>query len=220
MNTIRIWFTKTGEASYISLLDLQRVMHRSLKRSGLPVWYTMGFNPHIYLTFACPLPLGQESLVESVDCKTEEENIDFALWKDTLNTVMPLGIVVTRVEPALLKAEQIGFARYTVTSRSPGMAAAIAAYNAAESVPVEKKSKRGVKTIELKEHLPQIEVFPEKEGCRFDLVLPASDTVNLNPILLLNHIAEMSGIPATDSSILRTALYTKTGALFSPEQGQ
>ena len=96
--------------------------------------------------------------------------------------------------------------------------AAIEAYNAAASVPVEKKSKRGVKTIELKEHLPQIEIFPEKEGCRFDLVLPASDTVNLNPILLLNHIAETSGIPATDSSILRTALYTKARELFSPEE--
>ena len=63
MTTVRIWFTKTGEASYISLLDLQRVMQRALKRSGLPVWYTLGFNPHIYMTFACPLPLGQESLV-------------------------------------------------------------------------------------------------------------------------------------------------------------
>ena len=62
MTTIRVWFTKTGEASYISLLDLQRVMQRALKRSGLPVWYTLGFNPHIYMTFAAPLSLGQESL--------------------------------------------------------------------------------------------------------------------------------------------------------------
>ena len=62
MNTVRIWFSKRGEASYISLLDLQRVMGRAIKRSGVPAWYTQGFNPHIYLTFACPLPLGQESL--------------------------------------------------------------------------------------------------------------------------------------------------------------
>ena len=43
-----------NEASYISLLDMQRVMQRVLKRSGLPVWHTLGFNPHIYMTFACP----------------------------------------------------------------------------------------------------------------------------------------------------------------------
>ena len=39
-----------NEASYISLLDMQRVMQRVLKRSGLPVWHTLGFNPHIYMT--------------------------------------------------------------------------------------------------------------------------------------------------------------------------
>ena len=49
MITVRIRFEKTGEAAYISLLDLQRVFHRILKRSGLPVYYTQGFNPHIYL---------------------------------------------------------------------------------------------------------------------------------------------------------------------------
>ena len=51
MITVRIRFEKTGEAAYISLLDLQRVFHRILKRSGLPVYYTQGFNPHIYLSF-------------------------------------------------------------------------------------------------------------------------------------------------------------------------
>ena len=70
MITVRISFEKKNEASYISLLDLQRVMQRVLKRSGLPVWHTLGFNPHIYMTFACPLSLGQESECECVDVKT------------------------------------------------------------------------------------------------------------------------------------------------------
>lgn len=76
MITVRISFEKKNEASYISLLDLQRVMQRVLKRSGLPVWHTLGFNPHIYMTFACPLSLGQESECECVDVKTEAENPD------------------------------------------------------------------------------------------------------------------------------------------------
>ena len=52
MITVRISFKKRDEASYISLLDLQRVMQRVLKRSGLPVWHTLGFNPHIYMTLS------------------------------------------------------------------------------------------------------------------------------------------------------------------------
>ena len=83
---------KKNEASYISLLDLQRVMQRVLKRSGLPVWHTLGFNPHIYMTFACPLSLGQESECECVDVKTEAEAPDFAQWQTALNAIMPAGI--------------------------------------------------------------------------------------------------------------------------------
>ena len=57
MTTVRIFFEKCGEAAYISLLDLQRVFHRILKMSDLPVYYTQGYNPHIYLSFSCPLSL-------------------------------------------------------------------------------------------------------------------------------------------------------------------
>ena len=95
MITVRISFEKKNEASYISLLDLQRVMQRVLKRSGLPVWHTLGFNPHIYMTFACPLSLGQESECECVDVKTEAEAPDFAQWQTALNAIMPAGIHVT-----------------------------------------------------------------------------------------------------------------------------
>ena len=91
MITVRISFEKKNEASYISLLDLQRVMQRVLKRSGLPVWHTLGFNPHIYMTFACPLSLGQESECECVDVKTEAEAPDFEQWKAALNAIMPAG---------------------------------------------------------------------------------------------------------------------------------
>ncbi len=58
MITVRISFKKKNEASYISLLDMQRVMQRVLKRSGLPVWHTLGFNPHIYMTFCLPAVAG------------------------------------------------------------------------------------------------------------------------------------------------------------------
>ena len=40
MTTVRIFFEKCGESAYISLLDLQRVFHRMLKMSSLPVYYT------------------------------------------------------------------------------------------------------------------------------------------------------------------------------------
>ena len=156
MITVRISFEKKNEASYISLLDLQRVMQRVLKRSGLPVWHTLGFNPHIYMTFACPLSLGQESECECVDVKTEAENPDFAQWQTELNAIMPTGIRITHVGPVQMKADLIAFACYQITY--PAAAAAVLEqYNALESAPVEKHSKKGKKIVELKDHIPQVE---------------------------------------------------------------
>mgnify|MGYP000432340413 CR=1 FL=1 len=45
------------------------------------MYYTQGYNPHIYLSFSCPLSLGQESLCESCEVKTEQEMIDGEVWK-------------------------------------------------------------------------------------------------------------------------------------------
>ncbi len=235
MTTVRIWFTKCGEAAYISLLDLQRVMGRSLKRSGLPVWYTLGFNPHIYMTFSCPLALGQESLVESVDVKTEQETPDFAAWQRALARVMPSGIEVQRVALPGMKAEQIGFAEYTIRYAgrdvSAAAAAALEGYNQLKSAPVEKKSKRGVRSIDLKEHLPRIEFRREGGGeaegesgethagagepsVAFSVRLPASEALNLNPALLTGFLQQQFGLPAQAAGILRTALYAKSGEPF------
>ena len=183
MTTIRIFFEKCGESAYISLLDLQRVFHRVLKRSGLPVWYTMGFNPHIYLSFSCPLSLGQESLCESCEVKTEAESIDPAAW-----ITMPADA-----------------------------ADAIALYNAAEHAEVTKKTKRGHKTLDLKEHLPRIDYESAGEELHFTVKLPcgSGEALNLNPALLMDFLHENGGAPAWQCRVLRTHLYTRSGADFA-----
>ena len=215
MTTIRIWFTKTNEASYISLLDLQRVMQRSLKRSRIPVWHTLGFNPHIYITFACPLPLGQESLVESVDVKTEEENPDLAAWKEALSKVMPRGVDIVKVVPPEHKADDIAYAAYTVSL--PGkFVKGIDAYNNMDTAVAFKKSKRGKKEIQLKDYIKKIEYTLVDDAANFTMTLPAGgDGLNLNPSLWLDFMQENCEIDATQASILRTALLLKNLEKFS-----
>ena len=72
MKSTRIWFHKFGTAKYISHLDLNRCVARAFHKAKLPMWYTEGFNPHAFVTFALPLSLGVE------------ENMNlwiFACWK-------------------------------------------------------------------------------------------------------------------------------------------
>src|SRR5699024_5552534 len=148
LTTVRIFFEKRGESAYISLLDLQRVFHRLLKIGDLPVWYTQGFNPHIYLSFSCPLSLGQESLCESCEVKTEQEQIDGAVWQSALQPLMPRGIRITKVAPAQEKVGEIATAAYEITMPVQS-AAAIDIYNTVSSAEVTKKTKRGQKTLDL-----------------------------------------------------------------------
>ena len=73
MADIRVTFTKLGKLKYISHLDLQRAIHRMLVRSGLPISFSEGFNPHPRLNIALPLSIYQEG---------ERELFDFRLTED------------------------------------------------------------------------------------------------------------------------------------------
>lgn len=205
MITVRIWFEKRNEASYISLLDMQRVMQRVLKRSSLPVWHTLGFNPHIYMTFTCPLSLGQESLCESVDVKTEAENPDFQAWQDKLNAIMPAGIHVFQVEPARDKASEIAYACYTISYPAAAQPR-LEQYNGLTEALVEKKGKKSKKQIDLKQYIPALNCRTEGEKVSFDVCLPAAQELNLNPSLLTGFLEQQLGASAAEASILRTGL--------------
>ena len=54
-------YSKENEGIYISHLDFLRTIGRSLRRAGLPVKYSEGFNPHVCLSFASPLSVGISS---------------------------------------------------------------------------------------------------------------------------------------------------------------
>ena len=104
--TVRVFWKKEGRIKYISHLDINRCMARALKRSRLPVWHTLGFNPHIYTTFALPLALGYESECESVDFRLTEQ-VPMREVVDRLNAVFPEGMAAYHAAPAVQKPEAI-----------------------------------------------------------------------------------------------------------------
>ena len=91
MFNVRIQFEKKGGAAYISHLDLMKTLQRALLRAQLPVKYTEGFNPHIYLSILVPLSTGYQS---------EYDLCDFGLLLDScpddlaerLNRALPQGL--------------------------------------------------------------------------------------------------------------------------------
>ena len=70
---VRLFFSKTGRAKYISALDLITCFQRAIRRTDIPVWHTQGFNPHTYVNVNLPLSLGSEGTNESMDIKLTEQ---------------------------------------------------------------------------------------------------------------------------------------------------
>jgi radical SAM-linked protein len=119
---IRVTYAKCGELRYTGHLDLQRVWERTLRRSGLPIVFSQGFNPLPKLQLASALPLGIESVCEVMDFWLDEKLVllDIA---HKLNAVLPPGLEVIDLVEVELKAPaletQLRSAEYHVAFRDP-----------------------------------------------------------------------------------------------------
>lgn len=64
---IRIKFAKRGSLKFVGHLDIMRYFQKLIRRSGIDIAYSEGFNPHQKLSFAQPLGVGMLSEGEYVD---------------------------------------------------------------------------------------------------------------------------------------------------------
>ena len=81
-------FEKGERIRHIGHLDIQRSVQRGLRRSGLPVAYSQGFNPHILITFASALSTGACGKREIMDVTMAEE-VEAETFVEKMNLAMP-----------------------------------------------------------------------------------------------------------------------------------
>lgn len=93
---VRVKFSKYGFTKFIGHLDLVRYFQKAIRRSGLTVAYSEGFNPHPLLYFAAPLGLGQTSDGEYMDVEFRRE-YPLEEIKTRLNSALTEGFYVQSV---------------------------------------------------------------------------------------------------------------------------
>ena len=64
---IRIKFAKIGPVKYVGHLDMLRYFQKLMRRAGIDITYSEGFNPHQKMSFAAPLGVGIVSNGEYFD---------------------------------------------------------------------------------------------------------------------------------------------------------
>lgn len=211
---VRLFYSKTGSAKYISHLDTMRAFQRAFRRCrDLDFWYTEGFNPHLYLTFALPLSLGYESGAETVDFRLAS-HVPYREVVEKLNAVLPAGFKAYKAAKPVMNAKVIRFADYNISFTADGIdpEAVLAEWYRCftrESVTVKKFTKRGAEDVDLKAgekiKLSKLKQF-ENRFC-FKARLVSGVELNINPNLVLQAFKEFCEIEPQDVEIKRVAVY-------------
>lgn len=94
---LRVTFAKGEEVKYISHLDLMRLWERALRRAGVPLLHSQGYNPRPKISFAAPLAVGITGQREMMDVVLERRlaSKDFARAVDAQ---LPCGVALVEVQ--------------------------------------------------------------------------------------------------------------------------
>ena len=188
MNKLRMRFSKTGRAIYISHLDLMATMQRAFSRAGNRLKYSEGFNPRPQISIALPLSVGCASVCELMDFQLLEEQVDITCLKDRLNATMPEGIFVQEIyEPSRKNAELKWLKIEGVFEYDDRpvdiMQEQLAAFFARGSIVIEKKTKRGFGEMDIRPEIREISFGSAEEGVLVRALISAQNPT-LNPDLL------------------------------------
>lgn len=214
MKNVRIYFKKQGRMKFVSHLDMTRVMSRLIKKSGIPVWYTEGFNKHIYMNFALPLSLGFEGLYEIMDIRLNDDDYKYEEVLSRMQAVCPEGIEITAVAEPIKHTKEIGFAEHTLDfdEISDVMKEKLLEFFSRDSVLCEKKGKKGrIKEIDIVPKIRESRV----EDNRIILILAAGSEDNLNPTLVMDVFFESYGLSPLFYTVTRNKIYDKQGNTFN-----
>jgi len=199
MRCVRVWFKKMGMSRYVSHLDLMRAMTRSVRRAEVPLWYTEGYNPHPYLTFALPLSLGMESLYESMDMRIEGQSTNGEIFELLKGSMSP-GIEIVSVDDPVDDPKTIAFGEFDLLfdcEDTRALTTLIEQLLSKDELIVQKLGKQGrkkvLKDINLLEFLKEFKLSSSGGRVKLTVVFPAGSTTNINPTLLSDEIVKQSG---------------------------
>ena len=216
---VRMSYEKTGMAKFISHLDTVRCITRAMKRAEVPVWYTEGFNPHAFLTFAMPLSLGFESYCETVDFRLIEI-VDLDELKEKINNALPVDITVKAIAEPVYSASDICYADYEIVFNNPDELLLENAEKvlSSDEILVEKKGKQGrkkvAKEVNIKEHIKKYALTEFDGKLKLNVLLSSGPSMNINPMLLIGVLVKGTNTDEQDVDIIKIQSYTEDMEVF------
>ena len=216
----RLLFEKTGNAIWISHLDLMRVFQRSFKRAGLPLTHTRGFNPRPSVSIALPLSVGIDSRCELLDFDLDGEKIANDEICARLNASLIDGVRVLSVYDDGRKIKNLAFLDCRLRMEYDGGISAdavsrIQSLFAREELPVTRKNKNGVSEQNIIPMIRRLEVQPLDAHTLVISARICCQNPSLNPMQLHAAIAQhLPELTADYVACSRLELYDETETIF------
>lgn len=215
MREVRLRFSKTGQAKYISHLDTNRVFSRAFARAKINLWYTQGFNPRPYMSFSLPLSLGVESFCENIDIRIIDDLTDEEI-KVRVNDALPLGIRIVDVYDDFMDCHDIAYSDYVYKFEFKDNELALEKIKAvleSDAIMAQKKAKQGkrrvLKETDIKQFIVKYNISIRDDNIILNIRLLAGPDKNLNPTLLFDTIIRLIDMDYEWKSIGRINLLTK-----------
>ncbi|RJQ80546.1 DUF2344 domain-containing protein [Pseudonocardiaceae bacterium YIM PH 21723] len=175
MQKIRLRYTKRGRLRFASHRDVARAFERALRRAGVPMAYSQGFNPKPKVSWVGATPTGVASEAEYVEISVVRE-LPTELLRQELNNALPPGLDVLEAVGVPVGAgggslpDRIEAGEWRI--EVPGvtedqLAVAVEKLLAADRVEVERLTKDGKRTIDARAAVVSAAVTrtSEKQDC-------------------------------------------------------
>ena len=212
---VRVKFSKVGSLKFISHLDLARTMRSAFLRAKLPIWYTLGFNPHPKMVFSLPLSVGTASKCEFMDFMLTEK-LPYDEVVSRLNAAFPAELRAIEAYEPTTRFCDIKNAEYLITIGSPRVSPDVA-----REIPklfegevlITKTTKAGTKEIDISP-LCSIVSSEYKDG-EIDVcaVLSCGENSFVNPKYVIEHIVSKYPdlLDGGDYSVCREKVFADGG---------
>ena len=200
-----IEFTKADSVKYVSHLDMVRLFGRAMRRAGLQISFSQGFNPHPIMNFAHPLGVGISSECELIEIGFEGD-ITSAEILAKLAPAMPDGFSLKNAKPSEKKSPFSGLKYAGYRIEIEGETPDISKLMAMPEIVTEKRTKSGVKETDIRPMIVSAElVQTDGKTAVIDTVLCCGEP-NLKPELFVKVIEETGCGKVDFYKIHRTAL--------------
>jgi radical SAM-linked protein len=148
----RVEFSKIGPITFISHLDLQKVMQRIFKRANMETLHSEGYNLRPLLSFGPALTLGISSLTEYFDVRVPVEWKDFDAILKQLQDHSEPGIIFKNIAEITSKTPSIQDAAQSFTYFLPvkegNVAEVVKKISESEKIVIQSFSKKEEKHLE------------------------------------------------------------------------